>query len=260
MAKHALSEQVKKQKHRRAENAKMQRALDAWRVELEKPEGMSRKSIRRIALDCDVNYRTLARLAKGGVSMSAFNASKQKLKPPEERVVVDFIKESADRGLPLSRGEIVDVAESILASKHGEGPDSTVGDSWVDNFLTRHHDELQTHWSKPLDMQRAQSLNPAAKENWFKTVKEHVVDKGIPPELQFGMDETAIIDGEQGKQRVVGARGTKTQHKQGGGGRGENTTAIVTIAADGTALNPMLIFKGKRFRTEWNKNNIAECS
>ncbi|KAH6907752.1 hypothetical protein BKA70DRAFT_1034704, partial [Coprinopsis sp. MPI-PUGE-AT-0042] len=51
----------------------------------------------------------------------------------------------------------------------------------------------------------------------------------------FGMDESGFPPSHQGKERVVGSRGTKTQHKQGGANR-ENVTALVTICADGTAL------------------------
>ncbi|KDQ08328.1 hypothetical protein BOTBODRAFT_118813, partial [Botryobasidium botryosum FD-172 SS1] len=60
------------------------------------------------------------------------------------------------------------------------------------------------------------------------------------------MDESGFPPADTGTQRVVGARGTKTQHRQGGGDH-ENVTALVTICADGTALRPMIIYKGKNF-------------
>ncbi|KAE9385455.1 hypothetical protein BT96DRAFT_774762, partial [Gymnopus androsaceus JB14] len=51
---------------------------------------------------------------------------------------------------------------------------------------------------------------------------------------------------------VAGARGTKTQHRQGGANR-ENVTA--TICADGTTLCPTVKFKGKNLYTRWTTNN-----
>ncbi|KAJ6536520.1 hypothetical protein DFH09DRAFT_833078, partial [Mycena vulgaris] len=50
----------------------------------------------------------------GGVSMSAFNATKQKLTPAEERILVDHICTSADRGFPMTHKAVVAHANSII--------------------------------------------------------------------------------------------------------------------------------------------------
>ena len=73
------------------------------------------------------------------------------------------------------------------------------------------------------------------------------------------MDESGFPLSNQGRQKVIGRRGTKTQHKQGGADR-ENVTAIVTICADGTVLNPTVIFKGKNIMAKWGDNNVASAS
>ena len=124
------------------------------------------------------------------------------------------------------------------------------------NFIDRHHEKLQTHWSKPLDTQRAKSLNPAAVESWFKIVEEFVVKLGIRKEDIYGMDESGFPMAYTGKERVVGGRGTKTQHKQGGANR-ENVTAVVTICAGGTMVRPLIIFKGKKIRASWGERNTS---
>jgi hypothetical protein len=74
----ALSEHVKKQKKCRALNAHMQQAVEAYQWEQTQPPD-KRKGVRKIDDKFFVNYTTLLRLAKGGISMSTFNASKQKL-------------------------------------------------------------------------------------------------------------------------------------------------------------------------------------
>jgi len=79
-----------------------------------------------------------------------------------------------------------------------------VGESWVGIFLDRHHEILQTHWSKPLDTQCVQAINPEAKKKWFEIVKKYIVDLGILPENLYGMDETGCPLSDQGTQRVVG--------------------------------------------------------
>ena len=66
------------------------------------------------------------------------------------------------------------------------------------------------------------------------------------------MDESGFPSADQGKTHVVGARGTKTQHKQGGTDR-KNTTALVTICADGTSLRATIVFKRKGFKRRGSK-------
>lgn len=205
----------------------------------------------------DVNYRTLAQLASGGTSMSTFNVSKQKLSPAEECTLVDFILESADCGFPLSHPKITSIMNTLIKEWATSG--KPAGKNGVPQFLDWHRDKLQTHWSRPLDGQRAQALNPKAVKRWFKLVEEHVVWAGIRKEDIYGMDETGFQPSNQGVQRVVGCHGTKTQHKQGGANR-ENVTAMVTICADGTTIQPTVIFKGANFMRKWNEENVANTS
>src|ERR1700692_209863 len=253
----ALSEQVKRQKATTRKNAQMRQAIDVYRQQEFKPKD-ERKSYRQVADEFDVSKSTLQRLVMGGVSMSAFNAGKQRLTPAEERVLVDFALESADRGFPLTHANLYKAADDILTSRLGDEHVS-LGHNWVDVFLNRHREELQTHWSKPLDTQRGRALNPTNVKLWFDLVKENIVDKDILPHNIYGMDESGFPPSDQGTQRVIGRRGTKTQHKQGGADR-ENVTAIVTICADGTVLQPAIIFKGQNFMKKWGNNNVAHAS
>jgi hypothetical protein len=189
--------------------------------------------------------------------MSAFNMLKQKLTPAEERVLIDFMLLSADRGFPMSLSCIVAHANSILDSRKGEK--INLDSNWVDRFLERHNDELQTHWSRPLDTQRAQALNPAAVSAWFDLIKEHIVDEDVRKEDIYAMDETGFTPSDTGRERVVGRRGTKVQHKQGGADR-ENVTTLITICADGTTLRPAIIYKGQNFMKKWGENNLVGAS
>ncbi|THU90241.1 DDE-domain-containing protein, partial [Dendrothele bispora CBS 962.96] len=59
--------------------------------------------------------------------------------------------------------------------------------------------------------------------------------------------------------RVAGGAGKRTQHQQGGTNR-ENTTAIVTICADGTTLCLMIIFKGTNLWSAWCQHNVANAT
>jgi hypothetical protein len=85
--------------------------------------------------------------------------------------------------------------------------------------------------------------------------KRYVVAMGVSPDRIYGMDESGFPTGYMGKEWVVGACGTKTQHKQGGVSH-QNITALVTIRRDRKmVVPPMIIFPGVNFQSSWNNGN-----
>ena len=82
---------------------------------------------------------------------------------------------------------------------------------------------------------------------------------GIRCEDLYAMDESGCPPSDQGTQRVIGQRGTKTQHLQGWANC-KNVTSIVTICANGSVLQLTIIFKGKKFWSGWNNDNVANTS
>ncbi len=199
----ALSDKVKKQKQRHADNLRMQAALDAYQIEQEKPEGVPRRGARPLAAEHSVQWWTLIRLANGKRSMSAFSQSQQRLTPAQEQALVDFAIESADHGFPKAHVQLIAEANAIYDTHKGTESDpkedKRLGEGWLQCFLSRWHDELQTSWSRPLDTQRAQGLNPSNVKHWLEVlVKEQIVDKEIRPEDTYGMDESGFPLANQG--------------------------------------------------------------
>jgi hypothetical protein len=72
------------------------------------------------------------------------------------------------------------------------------------------------------------------------------------------MDESGFLPSNKGVQRVVGQRDTKVQHKAGSANR-ENVTVLVTICVDRMALQPTVIFKGKKLLKKWENNNVSNA-
>lgn len=248
---------LRARKARRADNHRLQLAVEAYTIEQGKPKH-ERRSLRDVALKYRVAYTTLGRHYKGGVKMSAFNALKQKLTAAEELGLVEFMLGCADRGLPVSHAQTATCANELLEARLGPTYEP-VGKNWTDRLEERHSDRLQMHWSRPLDSKRARAVNPEIIQHWFELVKEHIPDKDIKPHNLYGMDESGFPPSNMGRQRVIGRRGSRSTYQQGGADR-ENVTAIVTICADGTALTPTIIFKGKNFMTKWGNNNVADSS
>lgn len=249
MPRHAKSKSLKRRIQREEEEKRIQEGVAKYREEIAKgSEGNA--SLRAIARDCRIkNHTTLRNRVNGIQSIASFNRTKQILSPAEEETIVKLLLASSDRSRPFDFTSIVHLANHILKARLGSRF-KKLGKNWVNRFVERHHDQLQTYWSKPLDSQRAKCLNPASVEGWFSVVKTEIVDEGVLPENIYGMDESGFPPSDQGTSRVVGRRGLKLQHKQGTANR-ENVTAIVTICADGTYLNPLIIFKSKLLKKCW---------
>ena len=259
MPSQALSDRVKAQNRSQLKEAKMREAVDAYRRE-QAVHPHLQKGARTIAKDLGIEsqWRSIINRFNGGQSIQEAHEEQQKLTSPEEAVIVSFLQESADRGFPMSLRSIEQYANLVRTNRLGPKCE-LVGSSWVERFLDRHRDVLQTHWGKPLDTQRARALNPDTTKQWFDLVEEFIIKAEISPENIYGMDESGFPPSDQGVSRVVGGQGTKTQHRQGGADH-ENVTALVTICADGTKLCPTIIFKAKNFQAKWRNDNVSGAS
>ncbi|RPD71538.1 CENP-B protein, partial [Lentinus tigrinus ALCF2SS1-7] len=81
----------------------------------------------------------------------------------------------------------------------------------------------------------------------------------IEPDCIYGSDEVGFSTSLGQKERVIGGKGKTVQHQVRDGNR-ENITVIPTICADGTAIPPLVIFKGKAFQVKWSQDNPLNAS
>jgi DDE superfamily endonuclease len=66
----------------------------------------------------------------------------------------------------------------------------------------------------------------------------------IHPKFFLNMDQTAVFF-ESKSDRVVSKRGKKSISQRDSGSDSKRATVVVTVASDGTILDPFFIFKGK---------------
>jgi len=203
------SNDLKAQLEQETKAKSLEKAAEGYREELKKEES-ERKSTRRIAKDFGVDQMTLMRKVDGHKSIQEFNATKQKLTSAEEKALTDWVLCSAERSQPPTQNQTKSYANAILQKREGHGY-KEVGSTWVYKFLNRHH-KVSMHWSKALDTQRAQGLNPMAVDSWFNLVKEEIADAGVNLKNMYGMDESLAPQGNMAKECVVGKHGTKIQH------------------------------------------------
>lgn len=100
------------------------------------PSSGKRPGLRYFAKKHNIDFSTLSRRHHGKRSQSEYAATRQKLTVAEERVLEEFIIESADRGLPLNRDTIVIYANLILQAR--EGVEAKVGVQWIGNCYDRY--------------------------------------------------------------------------------------------------------------------------
>jgi hypothetical protein len=74
-------------------------------------------------------------------------------------VLKNFILKSADHGFPMTLKQIHYYANLILGATY-----QPIGESWPGRFIERHCDTLQTHWSKPFDMQQSCGMTLEARK------------------------------------------------------------------------------------------------
>ncbi|TFY67238.1 hypothetical protein EVJ58_g1758 [Rhodofomes roseus] len=257
----------------------MKIAIERYLAEQEKPNSdvdLRRKGARAICTEVEaecyettnchvkLSRSTLLRLAKGGRSITDFNAEKSWLNADETEAIISYAVELAKRGFPLSHRRIREHAEEIIRGRQGDAlPESGLGKRWSDRFVEKHSDRLKAFWSHALDTSRARAVNPHTKEAYFDILEKEIIGKeeedSIVPECIYGTDETGIQSGVGTTERVFGPAGKSVQQQQRSGGR-ENITVIVTICGDGTSLPPAVIFKGECFQSSWKQNNPLDAT
>ena len=164
-----LSDHQKKKINRDWIEECVRKAVEAYHQELLK-EPEVHHGLHIIAEYHGIKKAMLAQAVHDKQSIAIVNQKKQKLLKPEEDTHVDFILQSDNQSFPFTCCEVESYANSILAKRVGCNY-TPVGKKWIYTFLNRNQDKLQTHWSKLLNMQRAQTLNPEAVKNWFDLVE-----------------------------------------------------------------------------------------
>jgi len=253
----AKSRKAKRQQEQLLKAQKEQAAANAYQSRKEAGDNVSYATV---AVEFGVSKSTIRRrVLSVGLSCSEFNASKQKLTPSEEEVLVTSILNASRHGFPPTCHQISMEANYIQSSRLDQSY-QPVGKKWVGEFIRRHNKVIKTHWSAPLSTLRAKSANPQAIHNFLTgLVKREVVDNDVPPELLYQIDETSAPQQLGIKLRVVGPQESRRQHLQESGTK-ENITILVTICADGTALPPTIVFKNKELPEDIHCDNVAKAS
>lgn len=244
MPRHKSPQKKKQQKIDDAQEDRIQLAVNELHRQLDE---RAKISIRATARVFRVPRETLRSRFNGRQHKKKAFSKLQAMAPPSEDVFAEWVKFWGSRGAPLTKRTLLTKAEQITGR--------TLGINWVDRFLKRHSD-IKTRMASTLEKCRAGHLNRPAVESFFTLLKSEVEGFQIPPENIYNMDEKGVTCGDTYKAKMLFDRDQATAFIVGGSNK-ELTTVIECISADGDAMIPMIIFKGKRFHGAWYNKKEA---
>ena len=156
------------------------------------------------------------------------------------------------RGFPFTEVQLYKLAYQIAVAEKKTGFSPTknrAGRSWLKYFYKRQPD-LKKKVSSNLLIGRVIATNPAHIKKFFKDypgwLKEWKLE--YSPNSIWNVDKCGIGDVPQ-MQKVIGVKGERSFQKVSGE-KATNTTMLTFVSAGGLSLNPMLIFKASKIKTE----------
>ncbi|KAF5334791.1 hypothetical protein D9611_012962 [Ephemerocybe angulata] len=268
----AQAESLKSRQSQAEKDALLDRAAAAYRLELDKPRTHPRRSSRKIARDFAQNHyeqtgnlfklshETIIQRANGRKSKVEAAQLREWLLPNEVEIVIGHIIKSAEQGFPLSHRRLKEDVDRIVRARLGSKfPSRGVGKKWTHRFVEKHSDRIKTSWSTPLETKRAKAANPNSNDAWWKLLDKALKDYEVKPENIYAVDEAGCQPYSVERERVIGGKQAGPQYQQRSGNR-ETMTVLVPICADGSALPPAVIFKGKGYQVKWKQDNPANAS
>jgi len=192
-----------------------------------------------IARNYGVERSTLRRRHQARTQSRATEGiNRRKLSPQQEKELISYIKKLTERGLPPTRAMIQNFAGSIAGT--------TVSMWWVDQFIKRNNSELILHWTTGMDSKRHNADLEAKYSLYFSLLQQKINKYSIQPRYTYNMDEKGILLGIITRTKRIFSRQEyerKAVRQAIQDGNRECISILACICADGSALDPALIYE-----------------
>jgi hypothetical protein len=121
-----------------------------------------------------------------------------------------------------------------------------LGKSWVDRYIKRHEVDLISRWATGIDRSRHQADSQSKYSLYFELLRSKLSQYDIEPHNTYNMDEKGFMLGILTRSKRVFSKilyeeGKIKAHIQDG--NREWITLLACICADGSALEPSLIYQ-----------------
>lgn len=219
----------------------------------------SGKPLREAARHYNVPVETLRRRTNGTVTLECKPGPSTVLTCEEEKCLVDYVIEMADRGFGLIGEDIMRIAFTIVDKSRRPHPfqDGMAGRGWLEAFRRR-HPELSLRTPQALSYSRAASASKEKVADFFAKLgslygRLNLITK---PMQVYNIDETGItIVHKPGK--VFCAVGRKHVYSITSGEKGKTHTVVVCASASGHVIPPMMIYPRKKAVPESMQNGCV---
>lgn len=132
------------------------------------------------------------------------------------------------------------------------------GRKWLKRFL-KSHPEVANRKAQSMNPSRATKLNPSIVNDHFQKLRDILIENQLMdgPELIYNIDEKGVRLTINHQQNVLARRGAKRLHLVAPE-HAEKVTIVTCANAIGSAIPPMVLFKGQRLKPEWYNNLPTE--
>lgn len=223
-------------------------ALRAIQRGLSQREASGRYGIPRRTLRNHIKSEKISRkLGRGSI-----------LTAPQENDLVKRILRLADIGYPVTpkimRHQVYKYVKNNEIKNNFSSETKLAGRGWFRLFLKR-HPELSKRKAQNMNPARAQKLNKFIVNDYFKKLGDTLDELGFKdkPERIYNLDEKGCRLTIHHQQVVMARKGVKRLHLVAPE-HAENVTVVGCVSASGSVIPPMILFKGKRKKPEYDDN------
>ena len=215
------------------------------------------KSIRAAANAFGISDRTMSRRMSGGLSRAQATELNQILSNAEEKTLVRWISRYTCAGSPITPALFLEMAELIRHERvrHTSRNSSStkilapIGHEWLYRFINR-HPTIRSIQTRQLEAARFNGALYEKVKAWFDAVAAKFQERAYDNSNIWNMDESGFGVGESQTTKVLVPLDRLQKYKVVTG-KQEWVTVIECINAAGSALAPMVIFKGKTLNSGW---------
>ena len=210
----------------------------------------------------EISKTTLYRRLKGNPSRQTARIKQQLLTQVEENTLLKYIQQLTRGGYPITYALLRELAREVKTRRDGSGKSSivssdnknTIGQDWVPRFVKR-HPHIKSVIGRRIEVNRMDGTTKDALNTWFDEVERTIKQFKIDKSNIYNMDETGFSIGSMESTRVIVDTTIRTKW-QANPGRQEWITVVECISADGTAMNPFVIFKGGNLSPKWYPQHL----
>jgi hypothetical protein len=177
-------------------------------------------------------------------ALHVLKTTQRRLTDTEESTIIQWMLSMDKRGLPPRAKDVNRMANLLLEKRSTRmgHPISTLGRSWVYNFVRRHK-VLHPRYSRKYGHQRTKCEDPTIIREWFQLVQNTITKYRIQAEDIYNFNEIGFQMGVIPTAKVITASERAGQPVSVQPGNQEWITVIESVSSLGGSLPPLIIFE-----------------